>query len=418
VTLLSLHRRKDGWNVLTASLSSLYLAGFELQWDEYHRDFEAAQEVLQLPAYRWDNKNYWIQYEHNWTLTKGDAPSVGGPSRLTLPKFSTISIQSIIEEHHDKSSATVVMESDFSHPLLKSVAHGHKVNGVALCPSVSAENKPLSNIMLPLTSIQSLYADVAQTLGSYLAENYQPDIKHSGIDVCDMMALKPLIVKDEGRQLFRASMKADWITKSAVFKLFSVNLEGKVISEHANCAIRFSDCDIWEREWERNSYLIRRSIQMLQAGVDEGQNHRIRTGMAYKLFASLVEYDQNYKAMQEVIIDSGQYEATAIVRFQAEESNFHRNPFWIDSLGHLTGFVMNANDRTPKDMVYVNHGWKSMKCLKKFSADTQYRTYVKMQLVGDNVYAGDLYVLEADKVIALYEGVKVMSPGYYLEETS
>lgn len=221
------------------------------------------------------------------------------------------------------------------------------------------------------------------------------------------MALKPLIVKDDGQQLFRASMKADWLTKSAVFKLFSVNVEGKTTSEHANCTIRYSDCDIWEREWQSNSYLIRRSIQILKAGVNEGQNHRICTGMAYKLFASLVEYDQNYKAMQEVIIDSEQYEAIAIVKFQAEESNFHRNPFWIDSLGHLTGFVMNANDRTPKDMVYVNHGWKSMKCLGKFSADAQYRTYVKMQLVGENVYAGDLYVLEADKVIALYEGVKV-----------
>jgi naphtho-gamma-pyrone polyketide synthase len=130
--------------------------------------------------------------------------------------------------------------------------------------------------------------------------------------------------------------------------------------------------------------------------------------MAYKLFAALVDYDNNYKSMQEVILDSEQYEATARVKFQAEAGSFHRNPFWIDSLGHLSGFVMNANDATDsKNNVFVNHGWDSMRCLKKFSADATYQTYVKMQPWQGTIYAGDVYVFEGDDIVAVYGGVKV-----------
>jgi naphtho-gamma-pyrone polyketide synthase len=248
---------------------------------------------------------------------------------------------------------------------------------------------------------------VAQTLGSYLIEKYQPKMMGFGIDVRNMAVPTPLIVKNEGEQLIRASMKADWTTQTAVMNLYSVNLSGKRTSDHANCIVQFADCNVWAQEWRRNTYLIHRSIEALQRGVEEGQNHRIRSGMAYKLFASLVEYNKNYKGMQEIILDSEQYEATAKVKFQVDEGNFHRNPFWIDSLGQLTGFVVNANDATPKDMVYVNHGWTSMRCLKPFSAKSQYRTYVRMQPMGGNLYSGDLYALEDNVIIAIYEGVKV-----------
>lgn len=134
--LSSLRRNKDTWEVLTESLSSLHLAGIEIRWTEYHRDFEACHQVLQLPKYNWDLKNYWIQYVHDWCLTKGDPPSSTKP-QLLAPKLSTPSVQRVIEEHFEDNKATVVMESEFSDPRLNAVIQGHKVNGVALCPSVS-----------------------------------------------------------------------------------------------------------------------------------------------------------------------------------------------------------------------------------------------------------------------------------------
>ena len=134
-TLPSLRKKEDTWKVLTESLASLHLAGIEIQWDEYHRGF-GNHQVLQLPAYNWDNKNYWIQYENDFCLTKGVKNMIDEPKQA-VSTLST-SVQKIVEEHFDIDKSTVTIESDLSDPLLAGVVQGHKVNGAALCPSVSA----------------------------------------------------------------------------------------------------------------------------------------------------------------------------------------------------------------------------------------------------------------------------------------
>ena len=63
--------------------------------------------------------------------------------------------------------------------------------------------------------------------------------------------------------------------------------------------------------------------------------------------------------------------------------------------------------RDSKNQVFVNHGWDSMRCLKKFSPDVTYRTYVRMQPWQNNIWAGDVYIFEGDDIIAVFGGVKV-----------
>ncbi|KAI9762130.1 MAG: Type I Iterative PKS [Chaenotheca gracillima] len=389
-TLPSLRRKEDTWKTLTSSLSALHLAGTDVRWNEYHQDFKGCQQVLRLPAYSWNNKTHWIQYVHDWCLTKGDAPSA-----ITLPEPAkstrlTTSVQKLVEETHQDNTATVVMESDLADPDLNPVLEGHQVNGTWLCPS-------------------SLYADVAQTLCEYLIGQYRPKMKDAGLDVCDVVIEKPLIFKRQGKQLFRASATADWGAQCVKLLFYSVNAEGKKTLDHAKCSVKLGDAGAWLKEFQRNMYFVKRSIESLEKGVDNGQSHKIKRGMAYKLFAALMTYGENYKSFEEVILDSAQNEATARIKLQAKEGDFHRNPFWIDSLGHLAGFVMNANDAVDSSsQVFINHGWDSMRCCKKFSADKEYRTYVKMQLVANTLYAGDVYIFEEDSIVAVYGGVKFL----------
>lgn len=387
-TIASLRRNEDLWKVLSQSLASAYLSGLDIQWREYHHDFAACQRVLYLPAYSWDIKNYWMPYKNDFCLTKGEDAREDQNSQLANQRL-TIAVQRIVESTGDGAMATVVMESDLADPLLAPVMMSHKVNGVPLCPS-------------------SLYAEIAQSLGEYLIETFKPKLRGSGFDVCNVSVPKPLIFNSAGPQLFRASATANWIEKSATIQIYSVSSDGKKIAEHCSCLVKFSDCSTWEDEWKRIAYLIRRSIDRLHETAAAGKSHRLGNGMAYKLFRALVEYGPEYKSMQEIILDSEQYEATARVKFQAEPANFHRNPYWIDSFGQLSGFVMNANDATDsQNIVFVNHGWDSMRCLKKFSADVTYRTYVKMQPWRGTIYAGDVYVFEDEDIIAVYGGVKV-----------
>ncbi|KOS48209.1 hypothetical protein ACN38_g825 [Penicillium nordicum] len=385
-TVASLRRQEDTWKVLSTSISALYMAGIELRWKEYHQDFTAGHKVLPLPSYKWDLKNYWIPYTNNFCLLKG-APAVPVAEAAPVAVFLSSAAQRVLETSGDNSSASIVIENDIADPELNRVIAGHKVNGACLTPS-------------------SLYADIAQTLGEYLVQNYKPEWKDRGFDICNMMVPKPLIAKG-GKQLFRVSATANWAEESAKVQVWSVTPEGKKILDHANCNIKFFDPSPYELEWKRSSYLIKRSIEHLQESTISGQAHRMKRGMVYKLFASLVDYDENYKSMREVILDSEQHEATALVKFEGPPGNFHRNPFWIDSIGHLSGFIMNASDNTDsKNQVFVNHGWDSMRCLKKFDPSVTYRTYVRMQPWKDSIWAGDVYMFEGDDIVAMYGGVK------------
>lgn len=204
------------------------------------------------------------------------------------------------------------------------------------------------------------------------------------------------------------SATANWADRCAAVQVYSVTPEGKKLIDHASCEVKFFDCAAAELEWKRSSYLVKRSIELLEANALKGGAHRLQRGMVYKLFSALVDYDENYQSIKEVILDSENHEATAFVKFQAPQANFHRNPYWIDSFGHLSGFIMNASDTTDsKNQVFVNHGWDSMRCLKKFSPDVTYRTHVRMQPWRDSIWAGDVHIFEGDDVIAVFGGVKV-----------
>ncbi|OJJ32995.1 hypothetical protein ASPWEDRAFT_115577 [Aspergillus wentii DTO 134E9] len=385
-TVASLRRDDNTWKILSNSLSALYLAGIDIHWKEYHQDFSSSHQVLPLPAYKWDLKNYWIPYANNFCLTKG-APVTPAVEAAPVSPYLTTAAQKIVETRDEGATATVVVQNDISDPELSRVIAGHKVNGASLCPS-------------------SLYADIGQTLGEYLVEKYKPELKGVGYDVCDMTVFKPLIAKG-GEQLFRVAATANWAEKNASIQVYSVNSDGKKVMDHANCLVKFFDCSAAELEWKRYSYLIKRSIDRLHESSETGDAHRMKRGMVYKLFASLVDYDENFKSMQEVILDSDQHEATARVKFQAPPGNFHRNPFWIDSLGHLSGFIMNASDTTDsKNQVFVNHGWESMRCLKKFSPDVTYRTYVRMQPWQNTLWSGDVYIFDGEDIVAVYGGIK------------
>jgi naphtho-gamma-pyrone polyketide synthase len=137
---------------------------------------------------------------------------------------------------------------------------------------------------------------------------------------------------------------------------------------------------------------------------------KIKRGMAYKLFGAVVEYGKSYQGMEEVILDSAAHEATARVKFQTtdKDGDFHFSPFWVDSFGHIAGFIMNANENNdPSLQVFINHGWDRMRCTTSFSPDKTYQTYNKMQNVGGTLFSGDTYILESGNVVAVFEGVKV-----------
>ncbi|KAK5996424.1 Non-reducing polyketide synthase nscA [Cladobotryum mycophilum] len=73
-TVSSIRRNEDNFKALAGALARLHREGVPVEWNEYLRLYERAHQLLNLPAYCWNEKNYWIQYKGTWTLDKAYPP--------------------------------------------------------------------------------------------------------------------------------------------------------------------------------------------------------------------------------------------------------------------------------------------------------------------------------------------------------
>lgn len=268
---------------------------------------------------------------------------------------------------------------------------------------------PVNSALIATNRFQSLYADIALTIANYMMKAIKMQGSEIGLDVGDMKVDKPLIALPAGNpQLFRVSGLANWALNIVSLAFYSVNGRGDRKADHATCHVKLTSNQTWLQDWKRNAYLIKGRIASLHKGVDEGESNKLKRGLVYKLFGAIVDYDPQYQGMQEVILDSNELEATAKVTFQVSDGGYCFSPHWVDSLGHIAGFIMNGNDNVgSKSQVFINHGWEAMRCATTFAYGKTYQTYNKMQLVQGTLHTGDTYILEEDNIVAIFEGVKV-----------
>lgn len=141
----SLRRDENNWSTMAASLAALHCAGISISWNEFHSPFEKSLQLLDLPTYAWNDKNFWLQYNGDWALTKGNTyydaeKEEASQSKLNVSTsvsgIKTSTVQHIIKETFSGTAGTVVMQSDLSYPEFRAAAWGHKMNGCGVVTSV------------------------------------------------------------------------------------------------------------------------------------------------------------------------------------------------------------------------------------------------------------------------------------------
>ena len=408
VTAPSLRRGEDVWKTIATSMCALFTAGVNINFDEYHREFNDSQELLPLPTYAFDNKKYWLDYHNNWTLTKGEepkvreviverqvagAPAVAAPAAEAPAKRLSTSCQKVISEEFDGDTGKVIIRSSLAEPKLYPVVCGHMVNNAALCPS-------------------SLYADMALTVGDYIWKQMHPGDETPGLNVCNMEVPKPLIAQiPQPAQGQHVEMEANADMSAGIVKLNfrSVQPDGKKIQDHAHCIVRYEDKATWADEWSRYNFMVKAQMEILNQKTLTGGAHKVQRGMAYKLFKALVNYDSKYRAMAEVVLDGATTEASATLDFptKPEDGDFFCPPYHIDGSCHISGFIVNASDLLDSEQnVYVSHGWGAMKFSRPLTSGMKLKNYVRMLPRPNNISQGDVYIMEGDEIVAVCEGIK------------
>ncbi|KAL2802404.1 melanin synthase [Aspergillus granulosus] len=394
--LATLKRKENPWKTLVGTLAALHDLGFNVNWSEYHRDFEASCRLLTLPAYAFDNKNYWIDYRNNWTLRKGEPSLVVSGKQETetksAPKYLSNSVHRVVSEIYDGENPVAVFETDLSAPQIYAAISGHRVNGSALCPS-------------------SVYADVALTIADHIHMQPNSGFTLSGYNVTAMEVQNPLIIKepqDTEARVLRIYARPNRQFQSVAIKFASA--DGKAETNHATCLIEFGTSKKWLHRWSHDLYLIQDRISSLQKRADSGSGDvsRLTSRLAYRLFGALVDYAPGYQHMDRVVLDSRLLEATATISLAergGDDGGFMYSPYWIDALLHLSGFIMNGNDSLDySEAVYISHGWEGLRFAKPLSGE--YQVYVRMLPRDKTVVGGNVWMLRDGEVVGLAEDLR------------
>ncbi|KAH7303307.1 hypothetical protein B0I35DRAFT_365198 [Stachybotrys elegans] len=403
IAIPSLRRGENNWNTMAQSLATLHCAGIPISWNEFHKAFEKKLRLLDLPTYAWNNKNYWLQYNGDWSLTKGntfyDAEKGINRAALTassaIPKsdLSTSTVQQIIEQEFSGPGGTVVMQSDLMQPDFRAAAWGHKMNGCGVVTS-------------------SIHADIAYTLGEYLFKKLKPTTKEVHMNIANLQVLKGLVANQstDKPQLIQVSVSTpDINTNAADLKWYNVHANGSVDEPFATANLFFGSATEWLDSWIPMKHLVQGRIADLERLAEAGVANRFTHNMAYLLFANnLVDYADKYRGMHSVVLHD--LEAFADVVLSTDKSgSWTVPPFFIDSVAHLAGFIMNVSDAIDtRNNFCVTPGWRSMQFAKKLTAGAKYRSYVKMipTVEDPSVYLGDVYIMQDDAIIGMVGGIQ------------
>lgn len=383
--LSSLDPKEDNWKTTSNSLAKAYQAGIDIRWKDYHREYEAALNLLQLPTYSFDLKSHWLQYEGDWCITKNETRS--DSNSIRLPPLHSTTVHHCESQMSLEGGTEFTFITDFASPVLKQIAMAHLVNGSTLCPS-------------------SIYADMAMTVATYCWKQLRPTKDCPAIDVTSMEVFKPLIIRSDGASQPVKTVAKDCKDQNQVeISIESVDATG--VGEHARCVVDYNQVTDWTSDWENIAYLYQSRIDHLVDAAGQGRAHRMLKGIVYKLFSTSVNYDESFQMIEEVILDSDMKEATGCVRLRPTKGDFFYDPRWIDALAHLSGFILNGNDRTPDDVVYISHGWKNMRFAVTLVSGHTYRTYIRMHPAGNRgFFAGDLHIFDGEEIVGVIAGLK------------
>ena len=249
-----------------------------------------------------------------------------------------------------------------------------------------------------------VHGEIAYTMANYLYKKLKGDPTNISLNLQNFEYHEPLVARKSTDQ--KQVMHTEGILRSdsntAFFRWYDVE------SGHwySYASITFEDADAWMADWSRSTHLITSRIEHLQEAAETGRASKLSRQLAYRLFANLVDWSEVYQGMQTVFLD--RMEAYAEVQLSTKDTGEWYIPPWrMESLVALSAFILNCSDvMDNKNNFFITPGYKTMRFAKPLKPGGRYQSYVKMMPMDrPNMYAGDVYILEAGSVVGVMEKI-------------
>jgi monodictyphenone polyketide synthase len=235
------------------------------------------------------------------------------------------------------------------------------------------------------------------------------------MNVANLMVTKGLVANSNNKapQIVQVTANVTDIRSNIVDMTWqNVDADGTPGEPFATANVFYGDSTSWLSSWAPTAHLVQSRIEALEDLAARGKANRFSRNMAYTLFASnLVDYADKYRGMQCVVMHG--LEAFADIELTTKEGGtWTVPPYFIDSVAHLAGFIMNCSDAMDAQANYcVTPGWDSMRFAKPLLPGAKYRSYVKMISTAEDstVYFGDVFIMQDNAIIGMVGGIQFRS---------
>lgn len=371
----SIETSSTNWTAVSKSLSAAYMSGVDIDWLAFHAPFEMGLQLLTLPAYAWDMKDYWV----TWTETTRDQASLEKSLRTGREPFLTTCAQYVVQES-SSPNVKVTFRAAISDPGFLALIDGHKMQQIGLASG-------------------SVFCDAALSVAKYALEySGRENIALPNLSLWEPAFLAPLTRKLVGTD-------GDLITTAVIDSpsADSVLVSFKATSEHksvdlGSITVRIRDPEKTQANWDRMSYFVRAKMDERIQKSKEGTGHRMLPDVIYALFDKSVEFSSSFKGIQEGYIAQDFQEAAAVVVLQDDprDTRFTFSPYWSEALAHLAGFMVNGNPNGSPRNTFIVMGFESSEQTVTFEAGKRYLVYTRISRWEKDSAFCDAYVFDPD----------------------
>ena len=354
----SIDSKTGNWASISKGLASAHISGAEVDWLAFHAPYESNLELLWLPTYSWDVKDFWITHTDKTTAQVADTVQTAAP----IEPFLSTTAQYVVEKALSPKIKVTFRAGLADHGFM-GLVDGHQMQGIGLASG-------------------SVFSDAAAAVAKYTLEySGRQDVTATHLYFRDPELAAPLtrdFVGSDGTLMSTATMEsssADLVT--VTFKATS-----KTGKSHdlGSMVVGYRDPEKPRADLDRVSFFIKEKMEERIRLSKEGSGHRMQPGVFYALFANAVEFSSDFQGVQEAFIANDFQEAAATVVLPPDPvgTRFVSSPYWGEGLLHLAGFMVNGNPAKPPQSTFVVMGYEYVEQFAAVQPGKQYQTYTRI----------------------------------------
>lgn len=355
----SIDANKSNWKCISNSLANMYASGVEVDWLALHAPYESNLELLPLPTYTWDVKNYWItDTDRNSALRSENKARVAASSE----SFISTTAQYLIDKTLSPK-VQVTFRAGISEHGFMGLIDGHRMQQIGLASG-------------------SVFSDAAATAAKYALEySGRKDVTMAHLSFHDPELLAPLtqdLAGIEATLISTATMEST--SDDVVLVTFKVTSERGESHNLGSMRVKYRGLEKALIDLDRVSFFIKAKMEERIRLSKEGSGHRIQPDIFFTLFANAVEFSPDFRGVQEAYVASDFQEAAATIVLQPDPAGtrFTFSPYWAEALLHLAGFMVNGNPSKSPQSTFVVMGYDTVEQLATVEPGKQYLTYTRI----------------------------------------